>query len=114
MKAYTGNRDAIHEIALDAAVIVASPPSRASSTGDAASLEGDGTGLWDEPSVTEDRARGDKGDAGDGLLRPPTDDGLEVAREAMRIFADDMTEESARRLRAVVDGTDGYEWGGVA
>ena len=165
LRAYTGNRDAIHEIALDAAVIVppmrtllesgefvgtatelldrlaaiagetatrrkgwpgnatslsrelariapnlrstgidvekrreshgrrliairtvpetpspASPPSPASSTGDAASPEGDGTGLWDKPSVTEDRARGDEGDAGDGLLRPGPDDGLEVAR----------------------------------
>ena len=47
------------------------------------------------------------GDAG-------VEDGLDVAREALRIFADDLTDESAARLRAVVDGSDGYEWGGLA
>jgi hypothetical protein len=31
-----------------------------------------------------------------------------------RRFADDLTDESAARLQAVVDGTDGYEWGGLA
>ncbi len=92
----------------------ASPPSLAPDVGDAASPEGDGPGLWDKPSITEDRARGDEGDAGDGLLRPGPDDGLEVAREALRIFADDLTDESAARLRSVVDGADGYEWGGLA
>jgi len=35
-------------------------------------------------------------------------------REALRIFADDLTDESAARLRAAVDGPDGYEWGGLA
>ena len=43
-----------------------------------------------------------------------TDDGLDVAREALRIFAEDLTDESAARLKAVVDGADGYEWGGLA
>jgi hypothetical protein len=199
LKAYTGNRDAIHEIALDAAVIVppmrtmlesseflgtatelldrlagiagepatrrkgwpgnatslsrelariapnlrsvgievekrreshgrrviairtapetlspASPPSPDSSASDAMSSEGDGTRLRDEASVTDDRARGGTGDAGDGLLRPAPDNGLGVAREALRIFADDLTDESEVRLRAMVDGTEGYEWDGLA
>jgi hypothetical protein len=199
LKAYTGNRDAIHEIALDAAVIVppmrtllesgefvgtatelldrlagivgesatrrkglpgnatslsrelariapnlrsvgidvekrreshgrrliairtlpetpspASPPSPASGAGDATSLGGDGAGPSNEAGVTDDRARGDTGDAGDGLLPSPSHDGPDVAREALRIFADDLTDESAARLRTVVDGTDGYEWGGLA
>jgi len=35
-------------------------------------------------------------------------------REALRIFADDLTDESAARLRAAVDGPDGHEWGGLA
>ena len=75
---------------------------------------GDGTGLWGEAGVTEDRARGGTGDAGGGLQPPPQQDGLDVAREALRIFEDDLTDESAARLRAVLDGTDGYEWGGLA
>lgn len=100
--------------AVPEALSPASPPSPASGTGDATSPEGGGTSLWDEASVTEDRARGDECDTGDGLLRPPRDDGPEVAREAMRIFADDLTDESAARLRAVVDGADAYEWGGLA
>ncbi|MGD0020091.1 MAG: bifunctional DNA primase/polymerase [Candidatus Limnocylindrales bacterium] len=199
LKAYTGNRDAIHEIALDAAVIVppmrtmlesgefvgtatelldrlagivgesatrrkgwpgnatslsrelariapnlrsvgievekrreshgrrliairlapetpssVSPPSPASGTGDATSPEGDGTGLWDEASVSEDRDGGDTGDAGDAPLPTPSPADLDVARETRRIFADDLTDESAARLRAMVDGPDGYEWGGLA
>jgi len=73
---------------------------------------GDGTGPSDEASVTDDRARVDTGDAGDGLL--PPHDGLDVVREAVRIFADDLTDESAARLKAVVDGTDGFGWGGLA
>jgi hypothetical protein len=198
LKAYTGNRDAIHEIALDAAVIVppmrtmldsgeflgtatelldrlsgivgepatrrrgwpgnatslsrelariapnlrsvgievekrrgshgrrliairmipetpspASPPSPAPGAGDATAPDGDGTSLWDEAGVTDDRARGDAGDAGDGLLRRPPDDELVVAREALRIFGDDLSDESAALIRAVVDGADGYEWGGL-
>lgn len=40
--------------------------------------------------------------------------GLDVAREALRIFADDLTDESAARLKAVVDGADGIGWGGLA
>ena len=92
----------------------ASPPSPASRTGDTTPPEGGGTGLWAGGSVTEDRIRGDEGDGGDGLLRPPSDEGLEVSREALRIFGDDLTEESAARLQAVVDGRDGYEWGGLA
>jgi hypothetical protein len=40
------------------------------------------------------------------------EDGHDIAREALRIFADDLTDESAARLRAVVDGADGYGWGG--
>ncbi len=92
----------------------ASPPSPDSSASDATSPEGDGTGLWDEASVTDDRARGGTGDAGDGLLPPPPHDGLDVAREALRIFADDLTDESAARLRAVVAGSDGFDWGGRA
>ena len=91
----------------------ASPTSLVAGTGDAGSPDGDGTGPWDDPSVTEDRARGDKGDAGDNLLRPAPDDGPEVARKTLRIFADDMTDESAARLRAVVDGADGFGWGGL-
>jgi len=91
-----------------------SPPSPASGTGDTGTPAGGGTGLWAGTTVTEDGARGDEGDTGDGLLRPQPDDGLVVAREALRIFADDLTDESAARLRSVVDGTDGYEWGGQA
>ena len=41
-------------------------------------------------------------------------DGLDVAREALRIFADDLTDESAARLNALVDGADGARWGGLA
>ena len=75
---------------------------------------GDGTGPSDEVSVTDDRARVGTSDAGDGLLPPPPHDGLDVAREALRIFADDLTDESAARLKAVVDGADGFGWGGLA
>lgn len=199
LKAYTGNRDAIHEIALDAAVIVppmrsllesgefvgtatelldrlaaiagetatrrkgwpgnatslsrelariapnlrstgievekrreshgrrlivirtapetpspASTPSPAPGAGDAMSPDGDGTSLWGGASVTEDRARGDDGDAGDAPLPTPAPDDLGVVHAAMRIFGDDMTDESAARLRVVVDGPDGHEWGGLA
>ena len=199
LKAYTGNRDAIHEIALDAAVIVpplrallesgefmgtatelldrlagivgesatrrkgwpgnptslsrelariapnlrsvgievekrreahgrrliairmvhetpspASPPSLAPDAGDATPPDGDATGASGEAGVTDDRARGDTGDAGDGLLPPPSPADLDVTREALRIFADDLTHESAARLRAVVDGSDGFDWGGLA
>jgi len=199
LKAYTGNRDAIHEIALDAAVIVpplrallgsgefvgtatelldrlasivgesaarrrgwpgsatslsrelariapnlrsvgievekrreshgrrliairlvpetpspASPPSPTRGAGDARLPEGDGTALWDEACVTKDRARGDTGDAGDAPPPAPTPADLDVAREALRIFADDLTEESAARLQAVVDRSDGFDWGGLA
>jgi hypothetical protein len=39
--------------------------------------------------------------------------GRDIAREALRIFADDLTEESSASLRAVVDGPE-YEWGGLA
>lgn len=67
-----------------------------------------------EASVTEDRARGDDGDAGDAPLPIPSAAGLDVTREALRIFADDLTDESAARLRSVVDASDGYEWGGLA
>jgi len=73
---------------------------------------GDGTGPSDEASTTDDRARLDAGDAGDDL-QPPLD-GLDVGREALRIFADDLTDESAARLRTVVDGADGFDWGGLA
>ena len=92
----------------------ASPPSPAPGTGDETTSAGGGTGLWDGTTVTEDRARRDEGDAGDGLLRPQPQDGHDIAREALRIFADDLTEESATRLRAAVDGADGHEWGGLA
>ena len=71
-------------------------------------------GPADEASVTDDLARGGPGDAGDGLLPPPPHDGLDVAREALRIFTDDLTDESAARLQAVVDGAEGYELGGLA
>nr|MBA3778907.1 hypothetical protein [Chloroflexota bacterium] len=91
----------------------ASPPSPAGA-GDTRSPGGVGTGPYDGGSVTDGRAPSDTGDAGDGLLPPPPHDGVDVAREALRIFADDLTDESAARLRAVVDGTDGYEWGGLA
>jgi hypothetical protein len=46
--------------------------------------------------------------------RGAVDDGLDFAGEALRIFEDDLTDESATRLRAVVNGKDGYEWGGLA
>lgn len=39
---------------------------------------------------------------------------VEVAREALRIFEDDLIEESAARLKAMVDGADGFDWGGRA
>jgi hypothetical protein len=35
-------------------------------------------------------------------------DDARIAREAMRIFGDDMTEESAARLRPLVDRPDGF------
>jgi hypothetical protein len=92
----------------------ASPPSPAPAAGDARSPKGDETGLRGEASVTEDRARGDEGDAGDARPLTPTPVDPHIAREALRIFADDLTDESAARLRAVVDGPDGYEWGGLA
>jgi Bifunctional DNA primase/polymerase, N-terminal/Primase C terminal 1 (PriCT-1) len=92
----------------------ASPPSPAPGAGDATRPEGDGTGLWDEASVTEDRARGDEGDAGDAPTPTSAAADLDVAREALRIFADDLTDASAARLRATVDRPDGYEWGGLA
>jgi hypothetical protein len=197
LKAYTGNRDAIHEIALDAAVIVppmrkmlesgeflgtatelldrlagivgesatrrkgwpgnatalsrelariapnlrsvgievekrreshgrliairmvpetASPVSPASSTrvaGDAMSPEGDRTGLRDEVSVTEDRARGDSNDAGDAPMHPLSAD-LELAQVALRIYGEELTDESAARLRAAFVGPDNLEWDGLA
>jgi hypothetical protein len=75
---------------------------------------GDGTGPSEEGGVTDDRAHGDTGDAADGLLPPPSAADLDVAREALRIFANDLTDESAARLRAVVDGSDGFDWGGLA
>jgi 5-methylcytosine-specific restriction protein A len=53
------------------------------------------------------------GDAGDGLLLSVAGD-VTIASEALRIFADDLTDESAARLRALVDAPDGYEWGGIA
>jgi len=53
---------------------------------------------------SQDPAAGDAG----------VEDGHDIAREALRIFADDLTDESAARLRAVVDGADGYGWGGRA
>jgi hypothetical protein len=92
----------------------ASPPSPAAGAGNATSPEGDGTGASDEASVTGDRARGDTGDAGDAPPPAPAPADLDVAREALRIFADDLTEESAARLRSMVDAPDGYEWGGLA
>jgi hypothetical protein len=199
LKAYTGNRDAIHEIALDAAVVVppmltllesgefvgtatdlldrlagiagetatrrrgwpgnatslsrelariapnlrsvgievekrreshgrrliairmvpetpspASPSSSTRGAGDATSPEGDGRGLWDGASVTEDRARGDPGDAGDARLPTPSHADLVVVRAGLRIFGDDLTDESAARLRAAFVGPDSLEWDGLA
>jgi hypothetical protein len=196
LKAYTGNRDAIHEIALDAAAIVAplgtllesgeflgtatelldrlagivgesatrrrgwpgnatslsrelariapnlrsvgieverrreshgrrliairtapeapspaSPPSPASGAGDATSPEGDETGA---SGFTHDRARGETGDAGDDPLPTPSHADLDVVRSALTIFGDDVTEESAARLRAAFVGPDDLEWGGIA
>jgi hypothetical protein len=93
-----------------------SPASPASSTrgaGDAISPEGDGTGLWNEASVTEDRARGDTGDAGDAPMPPPSHADRNVVGSALTIFGDDVTEESAARLRAAFVGPDDLEWGGI-
>jgi Bifunctional DNA primase/polymerase, N-terminal/Primase C terminal 1 (PriCT-1) len=92
----------------------ASPPSPAPATGDATSPEGDGTGLWDERSVTEDRARGDEGDAGDAPLPTPSPADVNVVRAGLRIFGDDLTDESAARLRAAFVGPDSLEWDGLA
>jgi hypothetical protein len=92
----------------------ASPPSPAPGAGDATSPEGDGTGLWDEASVTGDRGRGDTGDAGDARLPTPSHADLVVIGAALRIFGDDVTEESAARLRAAFVGPDDLEWGGIA
>ena len=39
---------------------------------------------------------------------PLAADDASIAREAMRIFRDDMTEESAARLRRLVDRLDGF------
>jgi hypothetical protein len=199
LKAYTGNRDAVHEIALDAAVIVppmrtmlesgeflgtatelldrlagivgesatrrkgwpgnatslsrelariapnlrsvgieverrreshgrrliairiapetpspASPPSPASGAGDATSAEGDETAPSGAAGVTNDRAHGDTGDAGDGPMPNPSHADRDVISAALRIFGDDVTEESAARLRAAFVGPDDLEWGGIA
>ena len=92
----------------------ASPASPASGTGDATSREGDGTGLWNEASVTEDRARGDTGDAGDGPLPTPSPADVDVVRAGLRIFGDDLTDESAARLRVAFVGPDSLEWDGLA
>jgi len=55
--------------------------------------------------------------------RPDTDEAdrideasatIEVAREALRIFEDDLTDESAARLKAMVDGADSFGWGELA
>jgi hypothetical protein len=75
---------------------------------------GDGTGLWAVGSVTEDCARGDEGDASDAPLPTPSPADLDVVYAAIRIFGDDLTDESAARLRAAVDRPDTYEWGGLA
>jgi putative DNA primase/helicase len=74
---------------------------------------GDGTGPSDEASVTDDCARVDAGDAGDAPLRPPSHAGLDVVGAALRIFGDDVTEESAARLRTAFVGPDDLEWGGI-
>jgi hypothetical protein len=85
----------------------ASPPSPESGAGDAWPVAGDGASDVDWSGVTLERARGDAGDAGDGRMPLATDD-ARIAREAMRIFGDDMTEESAARLRHLVDRPDGF------
>jgi hypothetical protein len=38
----------------------------------------------------------------------------DVISAALRIFGDDVTEESAARLRAAFVGPDDLEWGGIA
>ena len=85
----------------------ASPPSPEPGAGDAWPVAGDGASDVDCSCVTLERARGDAGDAGDGRM-PPVADDARIAREAMRIFGDDMTEESAARLRPLVDRPDGF------
>jgi putative DNA primase/helicase len=68
-----------------------------------------------------DDASGPHGPRSSALFnqRPAADDagvedGLDVAREALRIFDDDLTDESAARLHSAVDGPEAYEWGGLA
>jgi hypothetical protein len=91
----------------------ASPASSSSGAGDAPSPENDATGLWHEASVTEDRARGDTGDAGDARMPPSSSSDLELVCTALRIFGDDLTDESAARLRAAFVGPEDLEWGGI-
>ena len=69
--------------------------------------------LFSQRQAADDAGPGDAG-AGDGLLPPPSPAEPDVTREALRIFGDDLTAESAARLKAVVDGADGFDWGGLA
>jgi len=89
----------------------ASPSSPGSAGGVGIPPAGDGLGSLEEGVVTDDRALGDTGDAGDGPLPPSSHDGVDLSAEALRIFSDDLTDESATRLRAAAEGPNGFDWG---
>jgi hypothetical protein len=70
--------------------------------------------LFSQGQAAGDAGPGGAGDPGDEVPPPPSPAELDVTREALRIFGDDLTAESAARLRAAVDGADGFDWGGLA
>ena len=92
----------------------ASPSSSTLGAGDATSPEGDETGPSGAAGVTEDRARGDTGDAGDAPVPTPSQADCDVISAALAIFGDEVTDESAAFLRAAFVGPDDLEWGGIA
>jgi hypothetical protein len=85
--------------------------------GDATVPDGDAAETSDAHGVTRDRAHDHAGDAGDGQMPLPARKGVNLAREALGIFGDEMTSESVARLRsaaAMVQIGDELEYGGLA
>ena len=171
MEAYTGNRDAIHELALDASAIV--PPIRSllrsgdfegtatelldrlvslapESTARRKGWPGNGTSLSRElariapnlrsigievdwrresgkrrlislstaretpsPASRSTPASG-TGDASDAAIPTEAIDDRVVIHAALDLFEDEMTDESAARIRAALDAQGGHEWGRLA
>jgi hypothetical protein len=46
-------------------------------------------------------------------MPPSSSSELELVCTALRIFGDDLTDESAARLRAAFVGPEDLEWGGI-